>query len=84
MISIKKYRIVLFVVMAHCVGQRGGLSYMRYEVEAVHVDGSKDQTGHEDHQAERQAAQAVEGGLLGPQWQDELILILGNQHKLIL
>lgn len=54
---------------------------MRYEVVAVDIDGGKDQTGHEDNQAKRQAAQAVEWRLLGPERKDQLILILVQTHK---
>lgn len=53
---------------------------MRYKVVAVDINGGQDQTGHEHNQAERQAAQPVEGRLFGPQWQDQLVLILENTH----
>lgn len=55
-------------------------SYMRYKVVAVDIYGGEDQTGHEDNQAKCQAAQAVEGRLLGSQRQDQLVLILENAH----
>lgn len=53
-----------------------GVSYVRYKIVAVDIYGGKDQTGHEYNQAKRQAAQAVEGRLLGPQRQDQFLLIL--------
>lgn len=49
-------------------------SYMRYEVVAVDINGGQDQTGHEHHQAKRQAAQAIQGRLFGPQ--DQLVVII--------
>lgn len=49
---------------------------MRYEEEAVHIDGGQDQAGHEDDQAEGQAAQPVERRLPGPQGQNQLLLVL--------
>lgn len=60
---------------------------MRYKVVAVDIDGGKDQTGHKHNQTKCQAAQAVEKRFLGPQRQDQLLLILENTettHKLIL
>lgn len=51
-------------------------SYMRYKVVSVDIDGSQDKTSHENYQAKRQAAEAVEGRLLRPQRQDQLIFIL--------
>lgn len=54
---------------------------MRYKVVAIHIDGGQDQTGHEDHQAERQAAKPVEGRLFGAQRQHQLILILEERKR---
>lgn len=53
---------------------------MRYKVVAVDIYRGKDQSGHEYNQAKRQAAQPVEGRLLGPQRQDQLLLILEKTH----
>lgn len=59
-------------------------SYMRYKVVAVDINGGKDQTSHEHNQAKRQAAQAIEGRLFGPQRQDQLILILENTTEILI
>ncbi len=53
---------------------------MRYKVVTVHINGGKDQTGHEHNQAKRQAAQAIEGRLFGSQRQNQLLFILENTH----
>ena len=57
---------------------------MRYKVVAVDINGGKDQTSHEHNQAKRQAAQAIEGRLFGPQRQDQLILILENTTEILI
>lgn len=49
---------------------------MRYKVVTVDIDGGQNQTSHEDYQTKCQAAQSVEGRLLGPEWQDQLFLVL--------
>ena len=51
------------------------MSHLRGEVVAIHIDGHHDQSGHEDDQAEDQAADAAYRGLLRPEREDQLVLV---------
>lgn len=63
----------LFCILDH--------SYMRYEVVAVQINGSQDQTGSEHNQAKGQTAQAIERRLPGSQGQNQFLLILGKTES---
>lgn len=56
---------------------------MWYKVITVDVNGGQNQAGHEHHQAKRQTAEAVEGGLFGPQRQNQFFLILDGKRTQI-
>lgn len=70
------------VLVQHPAVEQVLLGDMGNEIVAVDVDGGQNQTSHEDHQAEGQAAQPIQRRLFGAQRQNQLLLLhrMGDKY----